>query len=199
MDLTKVIIDQLGQDGLEAMAARIGADKEKTSTALEGLVPTMLGAMSNNTKSEAGASGLLGALDRDHDGSILDDIVGFIGKSDEGPGEGIVGHVLGDKRNAVESGLSDKTGLKSGQIGGLLNMVAPIVMGYLGKQKRQQSGSGFGLQEVAGLLGNMASTSDQSTGLDLGDVLGMFGGLSGRSSDSGNSGVGGLLNNLFGN
>lgn len=82
MDITKTLLSQLGDGGLEAIASNIGADKQQTSKALEGALPTLLGAMANNTKSESGASGLLGALDRDHDGSILDDITGFINQGD---------------------------------------------------------------------------------------------------------------------
>ncbi|MFT5512910.1 MAG: hypothetical protein ACI8SE_001309 [Bacteroidia bacterium] len=69
------------------MANKIGANKQQTTTALEGIVPTMLGAMSNNSQNESGASGLLGALDKDHNGSILDDISGFIGNSDNVQGK----------------------------------------------------------------------------------------------------------------
>ena len=109
MDITKILLSQLGEDGVESMANKIGASKQQTATALEGIVPTMLGAMSNNTQSSSGASGLLSALDRDHDGSVLDDVSGFIGNSDFGQGEGILKHVLGGNRNTVENGLSCST------------------------------------------------------------------------------------------
>ncbi len=192
-------MSQLGDNGLEAMANKIGADKNQTAKALEGAVPTLLGAMSNNTSSESGASGLLGALDRDHDGSILDDVMGFIGGGDDSKGAGILSHVLGSKQPAVESGLSQKTGLNSSQIGNLLKMVAPLIMGYLGKQKKEQ-GSGFDLGGIAGMLGGMAQTSDKNTGLDLGDILNVVGGLSGNNSGNSQSGggIGGMLGKLFG-
>ncbi len=198
MDITQILLSQLGDGGVEAMANKIGANKKQTASALEGIVPTLLGAMSSNTKSENGASGLLGALDRDHDGSILDDVAGFIGNSDDGPGEGILKHVLGNNRDTVENGLSAKTGLNSSQIGQLLKMAAPLIMGYLGKQKKQQ-GSGFDLGSIAGLLGGMANTSDKNTGLDLGDILNVVGGLSGNTGAAQKGGgIGGLLGKLFG-
>ncbi|MCB9260987.1 MAG: DUF937 domain-containing protein [Flavobacteriales bacterium] len=193
-------MSKLGQGGLDAMAEKIGATPQQTSTALEGIVPTLLGAMSNNAKSEGGASGLLGALDRDHDGSILDDITGFIGNSDSGPGAGILKHVLGNNQTSVENGLSAKTGLSSGQIGNLLKIAAPLLMGYLGRQKRQAGSGGFDISSVAGLLGGLASTSDKSTGLDLSDILNMVGGLTGGGSTNQSSGgglLGGLLGKLF--
>jgi len=50
MDITKTLLSQLGDGGLEAIASNIGADKQQTSKALEGALPTLLGAMANNTK-----------------------------------------------------------------------------------------------------------------------------------------------------
>ena len=77
-------------------------------------------------------------------------------------------------------------------------MAAPLIMGYLGKQKKQQ-GSGFDLGSIAGLLGGMANTSDKNTGLDLGDILNVVGGLSGNTGAAQKGGgIGGLLGKLFG-
>ncbi len=46
------------------------------------------------------------AVYKDHDGSILDDILGFICKYQESPGNGILKYILGEKRNAVEKKMS---------------------------------------------------------------------------------------------
>lgn len=201
MDITKILLNQLGEGGLEAMAGKIGANTSQTATALEGIMPTLLGAMSNNTQSSSGASGLMSALDRDHDGSVLDDIMGFIGQSENGPGAGILKHVLGNKQGDIENGLSQKTGLASGQVGQLLQMAAPLLMGYLGKQKRQAQ-SGFDMGSITSMLGGMANESDKGTGLDLGDILSMVGGLSGNAPSSSTrsplGGLGGLLGKLLG-
>jgi len=138
MDITKILMSQLGDNGIDALANKIGANKGQTTSALEGIMPTLLGAMSSNTKSSDDATGLLGALDRDHDGSILDDLTGFISKSDGDAGAGILKHVLGGNQTVVENSLSQKTGLKFSQVGNLLQMIAPMIMGYLGKQKKNK-------------------------------------------------------------
>ncbi|MGB0849909.1 MAG: DUF937 domain-containing protein [Bacteroidia bacterium] len=195
-DILNQLLGQLGPQGIQAISKQIGASESQTTDALGGVLPTLLGAMANNTKTPEGASGLLGALDSDHDGSILDDVAGFVGNFNDGPGQGILKHVLGGNQPAVEQGLSAKTGLNSSQISNVLKIAAPIVLGYLGKQKKQSS-AGFDIGGIAQLLGGMTQQADQSTGLDLGDILNVVGGLSGNKSSGATSALG-LLGKLFG-
>ena len=190
------VLGNLGPDAIASISQQIGAKEEETTNALSGILPTLLGAMANNSKTPEGAQGLLGALDKDHDGSILDNVGDFLGNYQNGPGEGILNHVLGNNRPIVEQNLSQKTGLNSSQIGNLLQIAAPLIMGYLGKQKRQAGGSGFDIGSIGNLLGGMTREADSSTGLDLGDVLNIVGGLTGGQQSR--SGLGGLLGKLFG-
>ena len=190
MDLTNAILSQLGSQGLSNLAGQIGADEGKTKSAIEGAIPVLLGAMSSNAKSSDGASSLMSALERDHDGSVFDNIGGLLQNLGGGAGQGILGHVLGGQQSGVEQALGKKTGLDMGQVSKLLVAVAPMVMGYLGKMKRQ-GGGGFDVGSIAGLLGGMAGESDSATDLDLGDVLGLVGGLGG--SGQGQGGLGNIL------
>jgi hypothetical protein len=200
MDLTKVLLESLGNGGLSQIASSVGMDENKTSSAMGALVPVLLGAMSNNAKS-GGAEGLLGALDSDHDGSILDDIGGFLGgnnSSRAANGSGILKHILGDKTETVSSGLAGKLGVDAGAIGKLLPILAPMIMGYLGKQKRSAGNSGFSSDGIGDLLGQLAGGSKQEDdGLDIGDIFDMVGGLAGGNSGGGGL-LGGLLKNVLG-
>jgi|TARA_B110000902_G_scaffold44451_1_gene49724 hypothetical protein len=198
-DILNQLLSQVGPQGLQAISNQIGADEQQTKTALGGMIPTLLGAMANNTKSPSGAQGLLGALDTDHDGSILDDVAGFVGNFNNGSGAGILKHVLGSQQPAVESGLSAKTGLNGSQISSLLKIAAPLILGYLGKQKKQQPQAGFDVSNIASVLGGMTQQADESTGLDIGDILQVVGGLTGGGQGGSKSGgIGGLLGKLFG-
>lgn len=196
-DILNQLLSQVGPQGIQAISNKIGASEDQTSNALGGMIPTLLGAMANNAQSSSGAQGLLGALDADHDGSILDDVAGFVGNFNNGPGEGILKHILGGQQPAVENGLSAKTGLNSSQISSLLKIAAPLVLGYLGKQKRQQPQAGFDVSNIASILGGMTQQADKSTGLDIGDLLQVVGGLSGNQSSAQTGGIGGLLGKLF--
>lgn len=202
MDITSILFDTLGNDGLEKVAGQVGLDKSQTASAMSALTPVLLGAMANNANSADGANGLLGALDRDHDGSILDDIGGFLGGGQAGSmGEGILKHVLGGKRETVESGLANKMGVDAGSIAKLLPILAPMVMAYLGKQRRADGGnSGFSSDGIGGLLGQLAggSRAAKDDGLDIGDLFDIVGGLSGNSQSGGGGLLGGLLKNVLG-
>jgi len=203
MDITKILFDSLGNDGLDKIAGQVGMDKRQTASAMSALTPLLLGAMAKNASSADGANGLLGALDRDHDGSILDDLGGFLGGGQSSSiGEGILKHVLGGNRGGVESGLANKMGVNAGTIAKLLPILAPMVMAYLGKQKRSAGGnSGFNSDGIGGLLGQLAggSRSAQNDGLDIGDLFDMVGGLSGGGRSQGGGGLlGGLLKNVLG-
>jgi hypothetical protein len=196
-DILNQLMSQLSPQAIQAISSQIGASENQTSQALGGIVPTLLGAMANHAKTKQGAQGLLRALDADHNGSILDDITGFAENYNNGPGQGILTHVLGNNQPVIEQGLSAKTGLSSAQISSLLKIAAPILLGYLGKQKKTAS-SGFDVSSITQLLGGMAQQADQSTGLDLGDILNVAGSLSGGNQGGGaTSGLGGLIGKLF--
>jgi len=197
-NLTSVLMKTLGQGGLDMMAQKAGVQSNQAASALEGIIPSILGGMAKNTREETGAGSLLNALDKDHDGSILEDVAGFMGGDQaDGMGAGILKHVLGGNRASVENGLGQKTGMNSSQIGSLMNMVAPLIMGYLGKQRRSNPNT-MNNSGIGSLLEGLTGAADNGTGLDLGDVLDMVGAFSGGSNKSGGGGLlGGLLGKVL--
>lgn len=125
---------------IQQMSTAIGADPEKTSKAVGLALPTLLGALSRNASNPQGAASLDRALN-DHDGGILDNLGGLLGGGGGamgGIGGAILGHVLGRRQAPVEQGLGKASGLNAQQIGTLLAMLAPIVMGVLGRMKQKQ-------------------------------------------------------------
>lgn len=197
MDILKLITSQMGDGAISKLSELTGESPEKTGNAVQVAVPTLLNALNNNSNNSEGAAGILGALDRDHDGSILDDVMGFLGNSDGTDGNGILKHLLGDKRDVVENGLSQKAGISSGSMSKILAMLAPIIMGYLGRQKKENGiNSSGGISDLlTSVVGGLGSNGG-SGGLDIGDVLGMLGG--GNQRSTGGGGILGTLGKLFG-
>ena len=200
-DLGKQIISGVSNDSKQS--------EDKTASVLSMGLPILMGAMKRNTNSAEGAAGLMGALNNKHDGSILDNLGGlFSGGVDntvKQDGEGILKHVLGGSQTNVTNALSQKSGMDSSAVMNILKVAAPILLGYLGKQQRQQPvQSSSGLE---GLLGGMLGGGKQekkqqglieslldgdNDGSVIDDVAGMFLGGGKKSG-----GLGGLLGGLF--
>lgn len=123
---------------IRQMSATIGADPAATSKAVNLALPALLAGLTRNASNPQGAQALDRALN-DHNGSILDNLGGLLGgAAGGGIGGAILGHIFGSRRGPVEQGVGKASGLNSAQIGQLLVMLAPIVMGVLGRMKQQK-------------------------------------------------------------
>ena len=152
MSLLDLISQQLDSGAIAKLSQQIGADEAATSKALSGALPMMVSALAKNTQSSGGANALLGALDRDHDGSVLDDVMGFLGQGGQSAslGEGILRHMLGGRQAPAQDAIGRMSGLDAGQVGQLLSLLAPLVLGALGKQKQQKGLDAGGLSDLLG-------------------------------------------------
>lgn len=199
-----VLQGQLSDDMLGQISQHIGAEPAQTATAANGIFATLLGGLANNASSESGLTGLAGALDRDHDGSVLDDIMGMVGgmMQNQGQGQGasnglgILGHILGDRQEVAAQQVSQSSGLDMGQVMKLMPILAPILMGVLGKAKSQGN---LGLGDLAGVLMGGAQQAQSQGG--MGDLIGAVLGnvLGGSQPQQAQPSVGGgLLGNILG-
>mmetsp|Transcript_18314 Transcript_18314/g.21154 ORF Transcript_18314/g.21154 Transcript_18314/m.21154 type:complete len:214 (+) Transcript_18314:19-660(+) len=209
------ILDLLGSDLgkqiISGVSGSTGTDSSKTSSVLTMAMPVLMKAMQRNASTSEGAEGLMGALSGKHDGSILDNLGGlFSGGIDETvkqDGAGILGHILGAKQSGVEQVIGQKAGIDAGSVGNILKVAAPLLMGMLGKEKKQNNITSSG--DLTGLLGGMLGGSNSKNeqnfleqildsdgdGSIVDDVAGML--LGGNKGKSG-GGIGGMLGGLFG-
>jgi putative sterol carrier protein len=137
--LIESLIGMLSEDNLSRVSKQVGLTEDKAKQALPDVLATITGALASNTSNKKEAQLLDNALSKDHDGSILDNITDYISNYQSGEGNGILRHVLGNNRTLVESAISKKTGLDINSIANLLTMAAPLVMGIIGKAKKQQN------------------------------------------------------------
>src|SRR5204863_6906733 len=114
-------------------------------------------------------------LTRDHDGSVLDDPSTAL-TGNAGDGAGIVRHVLGDRQAMAQDGIAQISGLGVSQVGSLLTLLAPLVMGAIGRQQRSQ---GLDANGLAGMLTNAHATATAAQP----DLLGMASRLFDRDGD----------------
>lgn len=164
-DLFDMLQSQVGESLVGALTKQMGgASPQQTSNGVQGAMSILMGALAKNAQKPGGASALGAALDRDHDGSILDDLGGFLGGTSPinntraANGEGILGHILGSDKSGAIDMLTQMSGLNQNQSGSLLAKLAPIVLGMLGKQKKSQ---GLDMSALSNILNTSAGTARQ--------------------------------------
>jgi hypothetical protein len=171
MDLLNLLKDQMSDSVVDQLSNQIRSDKTQTSAAVNGIFSTLVTALSKNAASPNGASALLGALDRDHDGSVLDDILGFVTAKQQpqqaraNNGLGILDHVLGGNINNVIQMVSKSSGLDFLKTGQLMQMLAPMVMGALGKTKKHENLDQGGITNL--LMNTVKTASSQNKEMSL--------------------------------
>ncbi|QCW99777.1 DUF937 domain-containing protein [Aggregatimonas sangjinii] len=198
----------MGKQLISGVAQETGKSTDQAGSVLSMALPVLMGAMRKNAATPQGAQGLMSALSNKHDGGILDNLGGLFGggvdQSVKQDGAGILGHVLGGKQPQVENALSKRSGMDAGTVATVLQVAAPLIMGYLGKQTRQQNisdSNGLG-SLLGGMLGGDDGGQKQQSliesfldsdgdGSVLDDIAGMA--LGGKQG-----GIGGLLGGLFG-
>ncbi len=161
MDLGNLLQGHLSDDLIGQLSQQLGgADKRQTATATASILTTLMGAMAKNAQTPEGANALDHALQQDHDGGILDNLMGALtGQRQVNPrtvnGDGILKHVLGSRQNGAIDMISRVSGLDQSKTGSLMTMLAPMVMGMLGKAKQQQGLDAGGLSSLLnGFLNN---------------------------------------------
>ena len=176
----------LGGDTLGQLAGVLGADNDAVSKGVAAALPALLGGLARNARQPEGASALSNAMANDHDGSILDSLGAIFGgnawaqQQANRHGESILGHVFGQSRPRVEQQVQAASGLQSSMVTKLLPLLAPVVLGYLGKKLR-----GGDANQVANTLEQERVQVKQNDSV-FGSILDM---LDGDDDDNGGGGL----------
>ncbi len=159
----------LGDSAVKQISEKLGQDTAKTEDAVKTALPMIVGALAKSAQ-KGNADGLAQALERDHDGGILDNVSDFMRRGNFEQGSGILGHVMGDKAGAAAKALGSSTGIDSDKAGSLMAMLAPVVMGAMGKVKQEKGLDADSLKRV--LSGEEREIDQQAPG-----IMGAIGGL----------------------
>lgn len=145
--VTEELRKYITPETIQKLSAQVDANEEGTAKAVSALLPLMLGGLARNVE-RGGAANLSKAIERDHDGAVLDQIGDlFTGKTGMGnlasgrtlDSSGILGHLFGDRQQSVQQGISQATNLNVGQVTNLMSLLAPVVMGALGRAKKRDN------------------------------------------------------------
>lgn len=194
MSLLDLLTGNTGNQVAEQAENKFGVSKTQILALLAVAAPLVISYLRNKSQDAKEAESLNNALDKDHDGSILDDVA----QADARQGEGgsILSHIFGNDKNTVENNLSQNTGISMDKIGPILAMLAPVIMGYIGKEKQQNNVGAGGLGDLlGGILGN-AQNQSQASNDPLSNILGSVLGSGGSQSSGG--GLGDILGSVLG-
>ncbi len=157
--LEDLLGQQQGSAAVDQISQTVGAQPSLVNSAIQMALPALINGLANNAATPEGAQNLNNALEQ-HDGGILDNLSGLsslagaiFGSGQTSPqlnAGGILGHILGGSQGNVTQQISNQSGLGAGQVAQILMLLAPIVMGYLGRQKQQNNLDAGGLSAMLG-------------------------------------------------
>ena len=153
-----------GQD-LGQLAEQVGGNEGQVKNGVMAALPAMLTALSKNTGTEKGAQELNNALEKKHDGSILDNLSGYLSNPDLKDGAGILNHLFGNQTSNVANAVSQSSGLDTNGSMKMLQMLAPILMGTLGQQKKQNNLDAKGLGNLTSMLASNFGSEAGASGI----------------------------------
>jgi hypothetical protein len=144
------LMGSLGGDAIGSISKQVGIPEDLAKSAIPLVTSLLTSALTKNASQKQGAESLTGALSKDHDGSILNDIPKHINNYKKSEGAGILKHVLGDQQKPVQKTLSKSTGINMKAIGNLLVMLAPVIMGIIGQIQHKKKLNSSGVSKYLG-------------------------------------------------
>ena len=194
MSLIDLITGNAGNQVATQAENKFGISKNQIIALLAVAAPLVISYLRKKSQEDPNeAEALNNALDKDHDGSILDNPSQVEARQQEGGS--ILDHIFGGQKATVENQLSQNTGISMDKIGPILAMLAPVIMGYIGQQKQANGVNAGGLGDLlGGILGGAQQQTQQSND-PLSSILGSV--LGGATQQSG-GGLGDLLGSVLG-
>ncbi len=170
-----MLTDAMTDKVIGEISEKMWMSGDSAKSAITSALPMILGGLSKNADSDEGAAALNKAVES-HDGGIMDMIWSLAWNPDSGAGAWILKHVLWGSQSTVTNAIAKKAGIDAGQAGGLLKVLAPMVMGKLWEAKS------WGLNVGSLLQGETANKSILTGFLDqdgdgeiTDDLLSMWG------------------------
>ena len=195
MSLIDLLTGNTSNQVAEQAENKFGISRNQVIALLAVATPLIISYLRNKSQDAKEAEALNSALDKDHNGSILNDPSQIEARQAEGGS--ILDHIFGGQKSSVENQLSQNTGISIDKIGPILAMLAPVVMGYIGQQKQQSNVGAGGLGDLlGGILGNASNQAQTQQSNPLNDILGSV--LGGGQQASGGNPLNDILGSVLG-
>lgn len=161
MDILELLSGQLDSEKvLQQLSMTSGADSSQVQKVVQMGLPALLESLGRNSKTEQGASSLAKALDSHKDDKV-DDIEDFLKNVNLDDGSKIIGHILGGNKQKVQRNLAKQTGVEDNQVSSIMNQLAPLLLGTLGKQKAINNVGSAGIESmISGIINGQGSKNN---------------------------------------
>lgn len=161
-----------GKD-LSKLASQVGGSEGEVKNGIMAALPAMLAALNKNTGTEEGAKSLNQALETKHDGSVLNNLEGYLKNPDLKDGAGILNHLFGAQTSNVAQAVSASSGLSQEGSVKMLQMMAPLVLGVLGQQKKENNLDAKGVGDLTSMFASNLTSNKNVSGI-MGTVTNML-------------------------
>ena len=141
-----------GQD-LGKLAEQVGGSSTEARNGVAAALPAILAAVNKNANNSEKAQGLNKALEQ-HDGSVLNNLGSYLQNPDLKDGAGILSHLFGGNTQNVANAVSQSSGLDAQGSLKMLETLAPLVLGALGQQKKENN---LDAQGISNLTSNLSA------------------------------------------
>lgn len=159
---------QFDEDVIRLLSDQVGASEDDTRSGVAVALPLLVGAVAAQVREET-PEALDAALTANHDGTLFNHLTEVLERSARGSslmdaepwlmerldldrpaldGDGILEHLVGDRRERVALAISRVSNLQAEQVDELLPVLAPIVMSALGHVKRTNELDAKGLRHL---------------------------------------------------
>lgn len=159
-NLLELINENITGDVISTLSGFLGESPKNTTSALSNAIPSILAGLVNKSADSQGASTLFNLLSQGgHDSGILQDLVGsFAGGEGTNKllstGATLLSSIFGQKAEGVANLVANASNISKSSSTSLLGLLAPLVMGVLGKTVKAQ-----GITSAAGLASLLAGQS----------------------------------------
>lgn len=177
----------LGGQASRSLSSGLGIKKTAAAQIVPAVVPMVLGGLKRQMETQGGPARLDHILNKYGSDSVLDDIAGAVLNRSSQAADAQLGGLLGSSGLQATEMIAQRFKLDPGIAAKIIPALAPLILGYLTKQKKTSAG---GLDGIASVIDR------DGDGSILDDVAGML--FQGSGSASGGGLLGKLLGGLLG-
>ncbi|MBX2815899.1 MAG: OmpA family protein [Saprospiraceae bacterium] len=179
INLMEMVKDAVGDQLVNQASGFLGESAENTSSAVGAMLPAILGGLMKKGSDAQGAQGILDFMQNSNiDGGILDSLGGLFGGGAQtngllSAGGGILDFLFGNNSSMLGSVLdliTKRSGIGSGSSSSLMKMVAPLLMGVVGRYVKNKALDAVGLSN---LLGSQKEHVQKAAPAGLFDKMGL--------------------------